>query len=265
MKVTRSWALIASIALVVLTNAIVLAGAAYNRGGSPDSVLRLSGRELSLPYVAAGDEDSGLALRLGWRVLGAASEPYSMNAPPWLNERKMLDLGFTAYPRSSDRAQDRFQRQVAREVLLVLELDGDAFREALKRAEARASSATNDAEKAEAARALSRERTLYSRLFVVDAGLDAAALRAKYPDRSRYAIVHGRVSPSWMGKDHGGIVSGVDAESITVPLEYRRIFADARASAVSVHDPDAPPPPFVVSVAFGRRLEPWIMAASRIR
>ena len=41
---------------------------------------------------------------------------------------------------------------------------------------------------------LVREENESSRLFVIDAGLDSAALRTKYPDRARYAIVQGVIT-----------------------------------------------------------------------
>ena len=110
---------------------------------------------------------------------------------------------------------------------------------------------------------LSQERTLNSRLFVVDAGLDAAVLRAKYPDRSRFAIVGGQVSPSWMANDHGGMVTGVNVESITVPLQFRSVFDEALKHSERRYDSDTPLSPFAVSVAYGKRLEPWILAATK--
>ena len=267
MNLRRHWALAAALAVVVATNAVVLAGAAYNRSGAPEATLQLSERELSLPRFQGRHENSGLALGLEWRVLDARPEvPGPFGPPSWLDERKMLELGFKPYPPSQDVGRDRFQRQVSRDVLLVLELEGDAYRESMRRAEAevaRMQGNTREFEQAAAAKRLARERMRGSRLFVVDAGLDAGALRAKYPDRSRYAIVSGRIAPSWSREHRGGMVSAVSVDSITVPLEYRPVFAEALDRAAGRYDPDAPLTPYLVSVAFGRRLEPWILAATR--
>lgn len=269
MKLRHHWAMLAAVGLILLTNAAALSGVAYNRSGSPEAILKLSERELFPPRLESRSENSGLALNLRWRVLATGAEPelYPTRPPGWLNEGKMLDLGFKAFPRSLDRGPDRFQRQAARDVLLVLELDGDAYKAAVKRAEAhlaqvQAASAT-DSTKKEAARMLSQERTSNSRLFVVDAGLDAAALRAEYPDRSRFAIVGGQVSPSWMANDRGGMVTGVNVDSITVPLQFRPVFDEALKSPEPRYDSDTRLPPFLVSVAYGQRLEPWIVAASK--
>ena len=54
---------------------------------------------------------------------------------------------------------------------------------------------------------LKHEQGEASRLFIVDAGLDLAALRQRYPERQRYAIVKGRVRP-WSAVDEGRTLVG---------------------------------------------------------
>ena len=97
------------------------------------------------------------------------------------------------------------------------------------------------------------EEQINSRLFVIDAGIDLLKLRATYPDRTRYAIVHGLIRPSTMREKHetriGGYISELGVEHINVPLNYRQIFDTAA--------------PYEVTVAFGKRLEPWITGASK--
>jgi hypothetical protein len=97
-----------------------------------------------------------------------------------------------------------------------------------------------------------REQRDNSRLFVIDAGIDLQKLRATYPDRTRYAIVHGLIRPNVVfGQDGriGGAISELHAEHINVPFNYRQVFETTA--------------PFEVTVAFGKRLEPWIIEASR--
>jgi len=97
-----------------------------------------------------------------------------------------------------------------------------------------------------------REQNHNSRLFVIDAGVDLQKLRAAYPDRNRYAIIHGLISPNFVyGKEArvGGYISELHAERINVPFNYRQVFDNAA--------------PYKVTIAFGKRLEPWITAASR--
>ena len=108
---------------------------------------------------------------------------------------------------------------------------------------------------------LQQEEETNSRLFVIDAGLDAAALRAKYPDRSRYAIVHGFVRPNLAWDDQNstvtGFVSVLNIDEINVPNRFRQLFTDGR-DQYDVRLPSR----YAVTVAFGKRLEPWIAEVS---
>ena len=268
------YSLIAGVGLIVVVNAIVLGGVAYNRSSEPESALRLSERELAAPMRGYGNkENSGIALALNWRVLPAETHDAKKNAwayaynggsPDWLNPTKMLALGFERSPisQSPDR-QSRTRLPQSRDVLLVLELDGAAYQAALARA-VRFSEVASAQEKEQASDVLKREKDENSRLFVVDAGLDVAALRAQYPDRSRYAIVHGQVRPNWtVEKDSAvpaGFITDVSANSLNVPLEWRHVFdgvfAVRRDGQTSVR--------YTVDVMFGQRLEPWIGQASRV-
>jgi hypothetical protein len=260
--------LVAGVGLIVLVNAIVLGGVAYNRSGAPESALRLSERELSSSYRYDGNkENSGLTLALHWRVLPADSHDAQKYAwalasnggfPDWLNSAKMLALGFEK-PTVSQAldGQSRTRQPLPRDVLLVLELDGVAYQAALARA-VQFSETASAQEKKQASDALKREQGENSRLFVVDAGLDVVALRARYPDRNRYAIVHGQVRPNWAIEKDGaapvGYISGVSASSLNVPLEWRHVFDGASA----VHRDGQTAVRYAVDVKFGQRLEPWI-------
>src|SRR6185295_3092879 len=77
-------------------------------------------------------------------------------------------------------------------------------------------------------KSLAFERERSSRLFLVDAGLDYDSLRARYPDRSRYAIVRGKVRvDSWMVKNTGslnGSVSGLSVSALNVPVDLRGVL-----------------------------------------
>ncbi|HJW01876.1 MAG TPA: DUF4824 family protein, partial [Azospira sp.] len=199
---------VAGIAVILLTNAVALGNVAWNRSGSPDSVLRLSQRELRQPYWRANAENSGLALELQWRmpVAGATgSRPLA-----WLDTAKMKRLGLEVDPETDSRGSKApgrpLLRQLSRPVLLVLELDGPAYRQAVELAQRRLAEAqaklAADPEQEALKRAAANARTSAdeeekgsSRLFAIDAGLELAALRAQYPDRSRYAIVAAQLHP----------------------------------------------------------------------
>lgn len=276
MKWTQRHTLIAGVALIALTNAIALGGAAYNRTGEPDSTLRLSERELRPPYIwRSGKENSGLSLHLLWRVPPGAAQDlgayyYAGNGgmPAWLDASKMTSLGFEKPAKDADAERGVFkQRQLPRDVLIVLELEGPAYRDVLERTakaaqEVAAKNERGEGEKA-AAEMMERETHRSSRLFAVDAGLDRAALRRQYPDRTRYAIVHGQVRPAWKWETKGaaGSIERLSASEVNVPLEFRRVFEGVMPEGYLVRD--TADKHFEATLAFGRRLEPWLVSAAR--
>lgn len=277
--------LVAGIALILITNAVALVGVAYNRSGEPESVLELTQRELKLPYeFGYGGENSGIALTLEWRVLGVESSDSAIQGvgyagfggpPAWLDRARLAALGFDVTQSEATEAGRRhYNKQLPREVLLVLEFDGAAYRQALERARQRV--AREEAlvganpgreefrQRAKMAKeALVREEGNNSRLFAIDAGLDAASLRAKFPDRRKYAVVSGQVRVQTVGsaeKSHlAGYVSNLGIGQVNVPLAFREVFErmpDGRAGLANAASR------YSVTVAFGKRLEPWITAAS---
>jgi hypothetical protein len=270
--------LFAGLALIGLTNAVALGGAAYNRSGEPESALSLTERELRPPYVWTGrNEDSGLALRLQWRVLpgdghdiGSDYFAYDGGIPAWLDAPKMASLGFDVklFTQGADlKRSSLYQRQLPRDVLVVLELDGPAYRESLERAARAAKAVEAKNERGEgkqaAAELMDRESRRNSRLFAVDAGLDRAALRSKFPDRTGYAIVRAQVRPTWSPKSKAsaGFLSDVSAGEVNVPLEMRSAFEGvAPISYGRMIGEDAH---FEAKLAFGRRLEPWLISAAK--
>jgi hypothetical protein len=279
---SRGRTLAAGIALIALTNAIALGGVAWNRSGEPESVLKLTQRELWQPYsYGLAREEGGLQLSVRWRALHADPEigfyGEFHGQPEWLNEAKLAAFGFdVSPPPATRRASWRYDRQLPREALVVLELDGPTYQKALERARARAEKEmakgaalgkTGPGTPAQqAALFLKNEETANSRLFVVDVGRDAQALRAKYPDRTRYAIVQGKVRPYYQagrGKEARwtGTIEVIENARVNVPLEFSKAIGPA---------PRSIPPAGVagggsaieVTVAFGKRFEPWIVAAS---
>ena len=256
---------IGALLVIVLTNAVALGGAWWNRSGEAESRLELSQRELRVPYRGIDRESSGLSLSLAWRVGAALDADDSFlewqdgRSPRWLDRAKMESLGFDL---PDDSASVRRKApELARDVLLVLELDGEAFRRALERARQRRAaeelklavlpeSKEKENRRKSLDNELAREENESSRLFVIDAGLDSAALRRKYPDRARYAIVQGQIRPMWRGREGDpvrGYVSSLSVGAINVPHALRALVP-ANGDRTK----------FSATVAFGRRLEPWI-------
>lgn len=276
--------LIAGAALVVTTNAVALIGVVYNRSGEPESELKLSERELPLPaWHRLNKESSGIALRLDWRIPEQivdtdTSAPgfYPVGSPAWLDRAKLSELGFDVSASHESAAGARhYARQLPREVLLVLELNGPAYRSARdwagRRAEYEAELFAANPDKPEferraqaAQRELQRVERRHSRLFVVDAGLDAQQLRERHKDRSVYAIVRGKIRAAVVGpasnRRLSGYVTGLSVATVNVDRSYRPLIEPLLRQRE--RDGGDAVPRYEVTVAFGRRLEPWIESLS---
>lgn len=264
--------------LVLAANAFVLFKVASNRSGQPEARVVFSQRELAWP-LRMHKENSGLALKLVWRTLAPPTEEhryyYSRHTPAWLNQAKMEALGFkTGDMQRSATGSDDFRRPLPKEVYIVLELNGESYQEALRRAEKALSKATmalkvdpddkkrQDRQK-QAEKRIQRERTRESRLFAVDAGLDATALRARYPDRERFVIAKGQVKTGYRyqhkKKEVYGYISRLSVASISVPLKYRRLLTTDRHKSASVPG-SRKTLRYEITTAYGRHLEPWILS-----
>jgi hypothetical protein len=263
------------VAIILAVNAIALGGVAYNRSGKPESVLQLSQRELHEPAAWQRKTDSsGITLHIQWRVPVRITDAddkawqqlsYQRYArePDWLDADKLAALGFdTRPPLPATDDTDNYDREPRREVFLVLELDGPAYRQSL--AQARRVTAATKSDQAQAA--LLREEQQSSRLFAVDAGRDADALRAKYPDRAHYAIVRATIRPQWSRDKEVSTLSAsieeLSVEAINVPRALQYVFQNAAGEVVYPID-DAKRAPFAAVVAFGKRQEPWLIRASK--
>jgi hypothetical protein len=286
MKWSRSRTFLTGAALILATNIVVLGGVVYNRSGEPDRTLKFTQRELAAPYAwGLTKENSGLELRIVWRTV--EQEPdraamymasyYGMGAAPhWLNEAKLSALGVDV-SRLRRAADDKPRRDVlpSKEVFLVLELDGPGYQKLLEQARSYAAAAEDrlrgspeDKELQQRAKvaseALKREERDNSRLVVVDAGLESDALRTTYPDRTRYAIVRGRVkpeaAPSATHTPRGRIV-GLSVTAVNVPASLRSVVGDARP--LPMQGTANASPAYDITVSYGKRLEPWIAGAAQ--
>lgn len=259
---------ITGIAILVLTNVVALAGVVYNRSGEPVGTLRLSERELRLPNSNGfGRENSGLSLTVKWRILSTKYNEHSYanqwSAAEWLDEDKLDELGFKVEGATlTMESRYRFNRAPSRLVWLVLEYDGAAYQEMRKRSEAFLDKSLELADRnpesedfrKRADNAMERrdeEEVRESRLFVVNAGLDRSVLEKKYPDNTRYILQRGSVRASlrqnevkqWIVQ---GFIHDLAVETVNVPLKFCDLFDDASG--------------FLVTLAYGKRHEPWIVA-----
>jgi hypothetical protein len=248
--------------LIVLSNALALGGVYYNRSGEPDSVLRLSERELSMTYgaVVEGSDYAGQVLALEYRL-----------AKGWVNAQKLRDLGFEVGESGTTYRRDRFER----EGLVVLELNGAQYQSELAAAEADLKQAQNkfaaapqSAEAKEkmgiAEYELDRLRASSTRLFVVDAGLDGDRLRERYPDRTRYSVARAslRMGVDWStaSPTDRDYTLYADVAELSVPGQWRKVFSGWQPYDRSAEERSK----VSVELAFGKRFEPWITAAQKV-
>jgi hypothetical protein len=236
-------------AVVLVVCAGTLLAAAYNRGGLPESTLRLSERELELPVGqgSGAQENSPLTLHLVWRVesndhVNSAATVVSAARAAWLTRSKLVQLDI---PIPSRVGPSTFAS-----TLLVLELDGRAHARAVSRACDPTSPAQDE-------RTCEFEVKKSSRLYVVDAGRTVAELRGRYPDRAHFAIVSGviKLSQDWNVGEVEGYVNGLSVDTVQ-GVEPLRSATDPATGEMLWHRLQAPHG-FDAVIAFGRRLEPW--------
>jgi hypothetical protein len=222
--------------IVLVSNLAALGGVAWNRGGEPEAVLELTERELSLPPPAA--ENTAMALRLQlWNVLRRPSPPEQS----WFDRAKLEAIGFDCSRPLDEANLPRYRATPPRRTYAVLEYSGQAW-------EGGRQSLAGGADDGS------------SRLMVVDAGNDRAALRARWPDRHRAVIVPA-VAVLWVEQKPDGtkVLRGripfVQPMELNVPHAHRAVLAPLQARAVAAG------PRYRVKVVWGRR-DPWIEEVS---
>ncbi|MFB3855578.1 MAG: DUF4824 family protein [Vicinamibacterales bacterium] len=282
--------LLLSIAIVLLANAATLALVALDRQGE-EATITLTERELRLS--PAGLENTGIALSLEWRYPRTIRHAGSWS---WFDRTRLEDVGFDcSVALDAPEAKQHYRRQAfaPRAALVVLEYRPDAVPDAVE--------ALQPFEGAGEPRQLTEEeRRRLPRLAAVDVGLDAGQLRSRYPDRSRFVIVHGTVqliyrpeepsrsstapagsAPAQASADArtsppgpaaslpalSGSVTMVYPSQIYVPKEHRAILEELRPKEGSRDLYWAilsHRPRYEVTLTWGSRLEPRVTGVRRL-
>lgn len=267
---------LASISLLLLTNAVVLLGILYNRSGEPLASLELTERELPVHWSYTNrNEDSSTRLSLNWRVLGTDLESGLLygrySKPAWLDNAKLDELGFDLEKFRSDIDKHRYQWDTqATDAVLVLEYQGESYQQALAHAEQllgqlRKSAAATPRDTSLAKKLIRYEnhytnlKVSGTRLYVIDAGLDEQLLIEKYGDKTKYMFLHGEIGLSWDGDDIVGNISHLYVEDVHVPLPYSQTLVSLTAANSYYNNKrETIPPRYKVRLNVGKRLEPWI-------
>lgn len=273
---------ITSVILLLLTNAMVLAGVAYNRSGEPVISIELTERELPVNQsFSVNDENSGTTLSLKWQVLDSDEDSYYMTTtygtPEWLDDNKLTELGFDMKTLKSDA--DKFRSRTSNlsaEAILVLEYQGDSYYKALASVKEKVDKLRlqaadnpdnenrNNLENYE--KRLSRLKKSQTRLFVIDAGLDKQALLKRYADKNKYLLTRGEIGLRWVGDIVSGRIKQLYIRQLHVPLPLsEQVVGIANGEVYSTYNNNHISPRYSVRLNIGKRLEPWIESVSRFK
>ncbi len=267
------WGLFAlALVLLVAVNGVLLLRVSDNRSGEAQARLWLTERELSktqwLPL-----ENSGVDLRLRWRTLSRLENGVDDDMPPWLSGKKLEELGFVfanGLPPDDYRAKPQPERQV----VVVLEYNGPAYIEAVRRAEralerleemSRSSAGAEDkpgqSSRLQAKKRIRSEEGEMSRLFVIDAGTDMQQLVNSYRHPGRYLFARAVVQLHYR-EENGrlwayGRLQGLNPERIHLPLAQRRLVERFIGDETRSKQ-EANLPRYEVELVYGSHGYPWI-------
>lgn len=271
----RKNGLFIAVGLLMVVNAIVLAGAAHNRSGEPDAVLTMTEREMPVAY-SYQQENSGISLSIltHHQYYSMVSDfPYDSFA--WLNRKKLASLGFDlSQTPVSEEQYDYDDRQLPQRVWAVLEYDGQAWEEwkrklsgELVKIEQAAANGKRTAQELEKARKdIERMLMTDSHLFIVDAGTNPVALRQQYPDRQHHMILPAKVHMSYINyrakanSDVHGYVNILISE-VNVPHRLQRKLGEQKKQGDRFRiwkDRIETEPRYQVILHVGKRYEPWV-------
>jgi hypothetical protein len=295
----RRYGMSMAISLLIVVNAVVLGGIAYNRSGEPTTTITLTEREIPLSYASYSDrENTGLSLRLEWETVGTSPEGYSSpgkrrrnDKKEWFDKAKLESIGFNcSMPLDATGAEDHYQKMLPRKTYVVLEYEGAAWESWL--ADAREELAESEREAQE--NGIAQEKLIndreqfdlkyrtHSRLFLIDVANDSNALRRKYADKQRYLVLPAKVrmifyQPMPFDDDFKeepprlqGEVSDILVDTLSVPKAYRPIL-EKRLRRTQKHSDKYKPedasergPAYEATIHIGKRSEPWIASIREI-
>jgi hypothetical protein len=288
----RKYGVIMAICLLIVVNAVVLGGIAYNRSGEPAATITLTEREL--PFASYYDyrdrENTGLSLRLNWSSNGFVTPLFSFamfrenRNPDWLDKSKLQEIGFDcSLPLNDPGAELHYQKMLPRKTYAALEFEGAAWEHWLSDELADLHKQEMQVEEGlitqkqlqDARREYELQSRTHTRLFIIDVGNDPDSLRAKHDKQGRYMILPARVRLEYHGSYAsddakkvpprlGGEIYEILTDTIYVPKAHRAILEKVLRERSRVQEKsyytlyDNRVPHFEVTLHVGRRAEPWI-------
>ena len=223
-------------AIIVIANAAAWGAAAMNRRGEPEAILALTERELRLPAKQA--ENTALTLSLVFEPPGTRGTRHAGEAG-WFDRAKLQSIGFDCRrPVTPDNAQ-YYRTRIPRSTFAALE---------------------------------AREPAAAGwHLTPIDVDNSPSALRQRHPDRRRVAIVEATAALRYVANPGQppfltGQVTSVLPGEIHVPREWRGLLERLQSGGRPDAGPTPPAEPrFRATVAWGRRLEPWIAGVELLK
>lgn len=261
----KKWLLL--VGLVVLSNAVILAGAAYNRMSPPVQQLSVTERELSLPYWATrGDsENSQLTLRINWQVARDELAEYD-----YVRELKVSPQTFSALqlkPINCPGEEHRHHKSV--QGWVALEYNGPAHRlrqQQLEQALAELKDTEDQQELASRSRYQNRlERALVSdsRLYAVAVAPHLEELEASLASSTEvHWFVPAELSAAGKCSDHHVSINRLLNGELHLPANQRAALPQVDSRAAYSQQPELPR--YAVEVAVGRRYEPWVKSVTAL-
>lgn len=253
-------------ALVVASNLGAWGFAAWNHSAEPEAVLELTQRELRLP--AKQTENTALSLELVFERAHPPGPARSPQEPGWFDRTKLQSIGFDCSKPVTKEHVRHYQSQPPRSTYAALELEGEAWRRQMAEpppdpAQAGAAG-RGETGRTTAPTANASERNHESRLVAIDVGNDPSALRQRYPDRHRVAIVEARAVLRFVDNPGqspflAGRVTSILPSDINVPRTWLGMLGRLQTDRTDTNSqPPLHEPWYRVTVKWGKNLEPWI-------
>jgi len=254
--------LIIGLLLLLGTNAVVLSGVAYNRAAIT-SQLNLTERELPLPYnLHSETENSGVALRINWRIPSQGSNEYSHYGynSVFVDEVQLEEWGFNA-----NRVRQG-KRTQSKTLYWALEFDGELYQQALAIAESEYQTAEADHKTLQnkktkydmeaAFKRLNKEHLSSSRLFFLEAANDLTKLRKKHEKNSQVIIVKGKSNINYReaNNDFSLRLETLLVKEVLLTSNMSKKLSTLEKLAWD----DFQPARYEVTINWGNRFEPWI-------
>ena len=263
-NITVTKALLISLGVLLLSNAMVLSHAIYNRSGEPESSIQLTERELRLPYQHRNKENSGISLQFVWQTAQRSIyEPrYYRSFTINVTAEKLNTLGFD---RDKECGKlDKRRRFLARKGWIALEYNGASYSNQIesfeinlqdRQTEIGPSPGRNEQKDLKhLSQKLENLRHHGSRLYAIEVSLTKSELTQNYPGSS-YMFLPALIRfGKACGKEPGVHLKPL-IKKIHVPKHLRATVENLPLWTYNTRTP----PRYSATIAFGKLGEPWLI------